>query len=136
MYTPPKKKGPRSGKPAFQGKMRLRAGDLVRVIAGKDKGKEGQITRVLPDEGKVVVEGINIVIKHQKPRQQAQQNIMGGASQPQGGRIEQSAPMPASKVQLVDPGNSDHVTRVGVQVDAEGNKSRVARKSGSVIENG
>ena len=56
--------------------MRLRVGDLVRVIAGKDKGKEGTITRVLPSEGKVVVEGINIVIKHQKPRPQPQQNTV------------------------------------------------------------
>ena len=136
MWTPPKKKGPRANKPAFEGKLRLRTGDLVRVIAGKDKGKEGRLTHVLPGDGKVVVEGVNIVVKHQKPRPQAQQNIMGGASQPQGGRMEISAPLDISKVQLVDPGDNARVTRIGVRVDAEGNKARVARKSGSVIENG
>lgn len=135
MYTPPKKKGPRTNKPQVAGKMRLRTGDLVRVIAGKDKGKEGTVTRVLTDEGKVVVEGINIIIKHQKAPPQRQQNVIGGAT-PQGGRIEQSAPMPACKVQLVDPADSSHVSRIGVGVDAEGNKTRVARKSGSVIDNG
>lgn len=135
MFMPPKRTGPRTNKPQVAGKMRLRAGDLVRVIAGKDKGKEGTITRVLAGDGKVVVEGLNIVIKHQKAPPQRQQNVMGAAP-PQGGRIEQSAPMYACKVQLVDPGDSTRVSRIGVGVDADGNKTRVARKSGSVIDNG
>lgn len=135
MYMPAKKKGPRTNKPKVAGKMRLRTGDLVRVIAGKDKGKEGRITRVLSSEGKVVVEGINIAIKHQKAPPQRQQNVMG-ATPPQGGRIEQSAPMHACKVQLVDPADSARVSRIGTGVDADGNKTRVARRSGSVIDNG
>jgi len=135
MFMPAKRKGPRTNKPQFKGKMRLKTGDLVRVIAGKDKGKEGRITRVLSTEGKVVVEGLNIVIKHQKAPPQRQQNVMGAAP-PEGGRIEQSAPMHVCKVQLVDPDDSGRVTRIGVGIDADGNKTRVARKSGSVIDNG
>src|ERR1700712_1100151 len=99
MYQPTKKKGPRTNTAQFEGKMRLRVGDLIRVITGKDKGKEGKITQVLPDAGKVVVEGINITVKHQKAR--PQQGAVGAAAgQPQGGRIELSAPMNISKVQL------------------------------------
>ena len=136
MYTPTKKTGPRTNKPAFAGKVRLRAGDLVRVITGKDKGKEGRVTRVLPTEGKVVVEGINITIKHQKPKPQMQQSaVSAAASQAQSGRIELAAPLDVSKVQLVDPADNKSLTRVGRRTDAEGNWVRVARKSGSVIEN-
>jgi large subunit ribosomal protein L24 len=137
MYTPPKKKGPRTNKTQHEGKLRLRVGDLVRVITGKDKGKEGTVSQVLPSEGKVVIEGINITVKHQKARPQPQQNVVSAAaSQPQGGRIEKAAPIPASKVQLVDPADSNKLTRIGVKTDAEGNRVRVARKSGSVLENG
>jgi large subunit ribosomal protein L24 len=144
MYTPPKKKGPRNTKPEFAGKMRLRVGDTVRVISGRDKGKEGVISRVLPAVGKVVIEGgsekgsegyvgINIVIKHQKPRPSANQNA--AIQQQQSGRIEIAAPILACKVQLVDKGKGDAVTRVGIRTDASGNRVRYAKKSGGVIEN-
>ena len=133
MYTPPKKKGPRARRPVFTGKLKLRVGDTVRVIAGKDKGKEGRILRVLPADGKVVVEGVNIVVKHQKPRPQMNASP---AAQPQGGRIEQSAPLYAAKVQLVDPGNTSAVTRVGIRTDANGSRVRYAKKSGGLVGNG
>ena len=133
MYTPPRKTGPRATKPQFTGKMRLRVGDTIRVITGKDKGKEGKITRVIPGDGKLVVEGINIMIKHQKPRQQAPN---AAAQQQQSGRIEIAAPLHASKVQLVDPGNTKVITRVGIKIDVNGNRVRYAKKSGGVIENG
>jgi large subunit ribosomal protein L24 len=137
MFTPSKKKGPRATKPKIEGKLQLHVGDLVRVIAGKDKGKEGKIARVIPSEGKVVIEGINIVVKHQKARQQAQQSVIGAPSpQSQGGRIEQASPLAASKVQLVDPADNKKVTRIGVRMEADGTRVRVARKSGSVIDNG
>ena len=137
MYIPTKKKGPRANKPQFTGKVRLRTGDLVRVIAGKHKGKEGKVTQVLPADGKVVVEGINIVVKHQKPRPQMQQNaISAAASQPQGGRIEKSAPLSVAKVQLIDPADNKSVTRIGFKTNANGERVRVAHKSGSVIDNG
>jgi large subunit ribosomal protein L24 len=130
MYTPPKKKGPRTNKPIFQGKIRLRVGDVVRVIAGKDAGKEGTVSRILPTDGKVVVEGVNIVIKHQKARPQANAN----AAAQQSGRIEMAAPMHICKVQLVDKGGDKGVTRIGIKTDANGNRVRYAKKSGGVIE--
>jgi len=133
MYTPPKKKGPRSNKPTFDGKIRLRTGDLVRVLAGKDRGKEGTITRVLPASGKVVIEGINIVVKHQKARQQA--NVSAAAQQQQGGRIEIAAPMNICKVQLIDKGGNRSVTRIGIKTDADNRRVRYAKKSGGVIDN-
>src|SRR3569833_3215033 len=130
MYQPSKKKGPRTNKPVFQGKIRFRVGDTVRVIAGKDNGKEGTISRILPSEGKVVVEGVNIVVKHQKARPQANVN----ASQQQSGRIEMAAPMHICKVQLIDKGGNKGVTRSGMKTDAQGNRVRYAKKSGGVIE--
>jgi large subunit ribosomal protein L24 len=131
MYSPPKKKGPRRNNPKFTGKMRLRVGDTVRVLAGKDKGKEGKIARVIPSLGQVVVEGINIVIKHQKARPQANPTI--SSAQQQSGRVEIAAPLNAAKVQLVD-GNS--VSRIGYKTDASGERVRYAKKSGGVIDNG
>jgi large subunit ribosomal protein L24 len=135
MYQPTKKKGPRTNTAQYEGKMRLRVGDLVRVLTGKDKGKEGKVSQVLPGVGKVVVEGINISVKHQKARPQ-QGTVGAAAGQPQGGRIELAAPLSVSKVQLVDPADNKSVTRIGVKVGADGSRVRVARKSGSVIENG
>lgn len=133
MYAPPKKKGPRRNQPQYTGKLRLRVGDTVRVRAGKDRGKEGKITRILASEGKVVIEGINIVIKHQKSRQAP--GAVSTAVQ-NGGRIEQAAPINAAKVQLVDPSDPNRVTRIGVRTNPDGSRVRVARKSGGVIENG
>jgi large subunit ribosomal protein L24 len=130
MYTPPRKGGPRRTRPQFTGKIRLRTGDTVRVIAGKDKGKEGRITEVLRSEGKVIVEGVNIVIKHQKPRPSP------GGQGTGGGRIEQPAPLHAAKVQLVDPADGKTVTRIGMKTDDNGERVRYAKKSGGVISNG
>lgn len=134
MFIPTKKKGPRANVPQYTGKLRLRVGDMVRVLAGKDRGKEGKVTAILPGQGKVVVEGLNIVIKHQKAVPKGPQAASSQA--PQGGRIEQPAPIPASKLQLVDPGDSNRTTRIGIRLDENGNRTRFARKSGSVLENG
>ena len=127
MYTPPKKSGPRRNIAQFTGKLRLMTGDTVRVLTGKDKGKEGKITKVLRSEGKVVVEGLNLVTKHKKP-------TSAGATD--GGRIEQSMPFHIAKVQLVDPADGKTVTRIGVRKDANGERVRFAKKSGGVITNG
>lgn len=134
MYTPPRKSGPRRNEAQFTGKILLRVGDTVRVITGKDKGKEGKVTKILRSEGRVVVEGVNIVIKHQKPRP-AGAPIMGGSA-PQGGRIELASPLHVAKVQLVDPADGKTVTRIGVKTDANGERVRFAKKSGGVISNG
>ncbi|GEQ48436.1 50S ribosomal protein L24 [Tetragenococcus koreensis] len=102
--------------------MFVKKGDKVKVITGKDKNKEGIILEAQPKKDKVVVEGVNVVKKHQKPSQAA----------PQGGIVEQEAPIHVSNVMLIDPSNGE-ATRVGYQV-ADGKKVRVSKKTGEVID--
>jgi large subunit ribosomal protein L24 len=102
---------------------RLRVGDLVQVISGKDKGKQGKVTKILAEDGRVVVEGINVVTRHQRPTPRNQQ----------GGKITKEAPIAASKVMLLDP-TTGKPTRVKSTV-VEGKKQRTA-KSGAVIAAG
>ena len=98
--------------------MRLKTGDKVIVITGSNKGREGTIKKVLRDENKVIVEGINIIKKHQK-----------GNGQESGGIIEREAPINASNVMLLDP-KTKKPTRVGVTVNEKTNKKvRVSKKS-------
>ena len=92
--------------------MHIKKGDTVVVIAGNDKGVRGEVLRVIPSKNRVVVKGVNMVKKHQRPRQ-------GGRSQVQGGIIEFEAPIDASNVMLIDP-ESDKPTRVGIRVDDNG----------------
>ncbi|MDT8306984.1 MAG: 50S ribosomal protein L24 [Anaerolineae bacterium] len=106
--------------------MHIKKGDLVVVIAGNDKGLRGEVTRVIPRENRVVVKGVNVVKKHQKPQQ-------GGRSRVQGGIIEFEAPIDASNVMLIDP-ESDRPTRVGVRVDENGRKVRFAKRSGRDLD--
>ena len=100
---------------------RIKKGDTVIVLAGKDKGKRGQVTEVINRLDKVVVEGINSVITHKKQTKDSA-----------GGRIPKNAPVHLSNVALLDPKN-DVATRVGFIVK-EGKKVRVAKKSGEVID--
>jgi len=100
---------------------KIKKGDTVIVLTGRDKGKTGQVTQVLPKEDRVVVEGVNVVKRHQRPNQQAQ-----------GGIIEKSASIHVSNVALTDP-KSGEATRVGFKVE-DGKKVRVAKKSGEVID--
>jgi large subunit ribosomal protein L24 len=102
---------------------RVKVGDLVQVISGDDKGKQGVVTKILKDAGRVVVEGINLVTKHQKPNARNQQ----------GGKITQEAPIHLSKVMPVDP-DTKKPTRVKAEIK-DGKKVRVA-KSGAVITSG
>ena len=99
---------------------RLRVGDRVRVISGKDKGKEGRVAKVLREDGKVVVEGINLVKRHEKPNMRNQE----------GGIIEKEAPLFASKVMPLDP-QTGKPTRVKIK-EENGKKVRVA-KSGAAL---
>jgi large subunit ribosomal protein L24 len=94
---------------------RLRVGDLVQVIAGRDKGKRGKVTRILRSGDRVLVEGINKVTRHQKPSQRDQQ----------GGRLEREAPIHVSNVMPIDAA-SDRPTRVKVTVGEDGDKTRTA----------
>lgn len=107
--------------------MRIKVGDQVMVISGDDKGVRGTVQRVLPKDKKVVVSGVNVVKKHQKPRP------TGGRTQTQGGIIEFEAPIDVSNVMLVDP-SSDEPTRVGIRRDEDGRRIRVAKKSGRDID--
>ena len=110
-------------KTQFQGKLRLRKGDEVIVLAGKDKGKRGKIIQTIPAVGKVIVDGVNIVTRHQRPR-------MTGRATPktQTGTIKKPAPMDVSKVMIICP-RCGHPTRIGVQVVKERNiKARICRR--------
>lgn len=98
--------------------MKLRKGDTVQVLTGKDVGKQGEIVRVLPDRNRVIVRGINMAKKHQKPTRQTMQ----------GGIIDKDMPIHASNVAIVCP--EDGPTRIGHQIDADGRKTRVCRKCG------
>jgi len=99
---------------------KIKKGDTVQIIAGKDKGSEGKVVSVDPKNGKVVVEGLNMVTKHAKPSQ----------ANPNGGIVEKEAPIDASNVMLVVKGQK---TRVGFKIE-DGKKVRVAKKTGEVID--
>lgn len=105
---------------------RVKQGDQVEVIAGNFRGVRGEILRVIPDESRVVVRGVNLVKKHQRPQP-------GGRSQVQGGIIEFEAPIDASNVMLIDP-ETNEPTRVGFRRDASGRKVRYAKRSGALID--
>lgn len=107
--------------------MRIKVNDEVEVIAGNYKGVRGTVQRVLPDEKRVVVSGVNVVKKHQKPRQTA------GRTQAQGGIIEFEAPIDVSNVMLIDP-QTGEPTRVGVRRDEDGRRVRYTKKSGAELD--
>lgn len=104
-------------------KLRVKKGDKVVVIAGKDKRKTGHILVVFPKEERVIVEGVNIIKRHTKPNQ----------AHPEGGIIEREAPIHVSNVQLADP-QTGVATRVGYKALEDGTKVRYAKKSGEVID--
>jgi large subunit ribosomal protein L24 len=100
---------------------KLKKGDKVVVLAGKDKGKEGEITRIMPADGKAIVDGVNIAIRHTKQSQSSQ-----------GGRIPKEAPIQLSNLAIVDP-KTGEPTRVGFKTDEDGKKVRFAKTTGDVI---
>ena len=103
-------------------KMSIRKDDMVVVLSGKDKGKQGKILEVMPKEGKVVVEKINVVSRHTKPRRQGDQ----------GGILKKEAPIYACKVQRVCP-KCGKPTRAAHKVQADGKKVRICKKCGAEI---
>jgi len=102
-------------------KLKVKSGDLVKVIAGDHKGAEGKIVRVFPDKNKVIVEGVNVVSKHTKP----------SASSPQGGIVKKEAPIHVSNVALVDK-KTKQATRVGFKMEGD-KKVRFSKKSNQVV---
>ena len=103
--------------------MNVKKGDTVKVIAGKDKGKQGEIIRSMPSKGRVVVEKVNVVKKAQRPTQ----------ANPQGGIMSMEAPINVSNVMLVCP-KCSAATRVGHRFDEAGKKHRVCKKCGKDID--
>ena len=100
---------------------KIRKGDTVVVLSGKDKGKTGEVIRSMPKESKVVVSGVNVAARHRKPTQ----------VNPQGGIERREAPMHVSKVAIADP-KTGKATRVRFE-ERDGKKVRVAAKSGELI---
>lgn len=102
--------------------MFVKKDDTVKIIAGKDKGTEGKVLAAYPKQDKVLVEGVKMVKKHQKPN----------AAAPQGGIIEKEAPIHVSNVMLVDPSTGE-ATKVGYK-EVDGKKVRYSKKTGEVIK--
>ena len=98
--------------------LKIKKGDRVRVLSGKDRGKEGVVMRAMPADGKVIVDGVNVAKKHQKPTR----------STMQGGIIDKDMPLPVANVAILCP--SGHATRVGYRIDDQGRKLRVCKKCG------
>ena len=101
--------------------MKIRKGDRVVVLKGKDRGKQGEVLSVSPKTGKVTVEGVNVHKRHQKPTRAMQQ----------GGIIDKILTIDASNMSLID--SDGKATRTGYKVSADGSKSRVGRRSGGEL---
>lgn len=102
---------------------KIRKNDTVMVMSGKDRGKQGKVARFFPEEGRLVVEGVNIIKRHSRPRSAAQQ----------GGIIEREAPISASNVSFLC-NNCGKPTRIGFKLLEGGAKVRVCKKCGEVVD--
>ncbi len=103
-------------------KMHVKTGDNVVVISGREKGKKGKVLAVSPKEGKLIIEGVNMVSKHVKPRKMGQE----------GGIVKAEGAMYACKVQVVCP-HCNKATRVGHKVAEDGSKQRVCKRCGETL---
>lgn len=102
-------------------KLKVKSGDLVKVIAGNHKGEQGKIVRIFADKNTAVVEGVNLVSKHTKP----------SAANPQGGIVKKEAPIHISNIALIDP-KTKEATRVGYRTEGD-KKVRFSKKSNQVV---
>ena len=102
-------------------KLKIKSGDIVRVIAGDHKGSEGKVLKVDREKNKAIVEGVNMVSKHTKP----------SAKSPQGGIVKKEAPIQISNISLIDP-KTKETTRVGIRVEGD-KKIRFSKKSNQVL---
>jgi len=107
----------------MQKKFHIKKGDIVYVIAGDDKGKQGRVLEVIRDKNRAIVEGINMMSRHTKPN----------SKYPQGGIIQKEAPVHISNLMLLDPA-SGKPTRIGRRLNKEGKLVRYAKKSGEEIK--
>ena len=104
-------------------KLKIKKGDQVVVITGRDKGKQGEVLKVLPAESRVIVQGVNVAKRHTRP----------SAANPSGGIVDKELPIHVSNVAHLDP-KSGKPTRVGFKLLEGGRKARVARRSGETID--
>lgn len=102
--------------------MRIKKGDQVRVMAGNDRSKQGKVLKVFPESGRVIIEKINLIKRHQRRSQ----------NNPQGGIIEKEAPIDASNVMLICP-RTKKPTRLGKEILSDGSRARVSKKSGEML---
>ena len=105
-------------------RIRIRKNDLVEVITGRDKGKRGKVLVVLPDKGRLLVQGVNFIKRHTRPN--PQKNIKGGIA-------EREAPIHVSNVMIVSP-DDDKRTRIGSRIMPDGRKARIGRRGGEVLD--
>jgi large subunit ribosomal protein L24 len=110
--------------PKTRVRIRVRKGDLVEVIAGRDAGKRGKILKVIPDKARVIVQGVGFVKRHTRPN--PQRNIKGGIA-------EREAAIHVSNVMIVSP-EEDRRSRIGAKFLEDGSKVRVARRDGGVLD--
>ena len=99
--------------------LKIKKGDRVEVLTGKDRGKKGEVMRAMPADGKVIVDGVNVAKKHQRPTKATMQ----------GGIIDKDMPIPVANVALLCPACGKR-TRVGFKIDGDGTKVRVCKKCG------
>ncbi len=104
-------------------KLHIKKNDTVIVLSGNDKGKTGKVLKVLVEENRAIVEGVNVVSKSTKP----------SAKNPQGGIVKQEAPIQISNLSLIDP-KSGKATRISIKKNEDGTKVRIAKKSGEEIK--
>jgi large subunit ribosomal protein L24 len=113
-------------------KIKIKQGDLVQILSGKDRGKQGRILEARPREGRVLVENLNVVTRHTRPKPLRDSNRMGGTQMTPGGRMEKAAPVDVSNVMLVCP-VCNTPTRVGMkEKDVKGEivRVRVCKREG------
>ncbi len=102
--------------------MRIKKNDKVRIMAGNDRGKEGDVLKVFPDSGKIIVEKVNLIKRHTRPNKDS----------PQGGIVEKEGPIDASNVMLICP-NTGKPTRIGKDTLSDGSRARVSKQSGEML---
>lgn len=108
--------------------LRIKKGDKVMVLAGKDKGKSGKVIQTMPKDSAVIVEGVNVVTRHQRPKQTNR-----ATPTTQTGRIQKPAPLAAAKVMVICP-RCEKPSRLGRGVDEGGRHARICKRCGEVVD--
>jgi large subunit ribosomal protein L24 len=121
----------RATKNAKRRSLKIRSGDQVKVVAGKDRGKQGRVLRVEPSKSRVYVEGLNMAKRHVRPRAASRNAPIPGTEGQLGGVIDIEGPIHISNVMLLDP--KGQPTRVRIQRES-GKRTRIAARSGAAIE--